>query len=180
VKHKEPDLGSRTFILRAGFLGAALAGWWLGLLAALIHGVVPASPPLFPGEYLLANLVASAALGALVVLVSHADPGARTAPVLLATASFAAINTVCALHLLTPPETLCVLSQGEPLPWQCLPSPPPPNSLKLAAMAPTTFVTVLLCTATVRRSSVLRLVGFAAAALFVLAGLLLSLARALA
>lgn len=183
----------QTFLLVAGFVCGALAGAWLGLVAAFVSSISPSGPARFSGEDFAAALVATFSLAAVYVLVRQTDRQGRAAALgLLFVASFAAL---CALYVLRPLEVLCVV------PWPsveasvgasvrhavyqeatpgCRPVPPVLRSPSFfAAMAPAMLVTVLLCSAAVRRSAVLRLAGLGAGGLFALAGLLLSLARTL-
>ncbi len=191
-----PQPEGRTFILCSGFSGAVIAGYWLGFMAALASGTVPADPPLFPGEYIVASLVPVFLLIGFYVLVGRADGQRRAAAfAFLAVAASAVLDVFCALYLLAPLETLCTLPSPDvgpsarsgitlvapqhELPPQCRPSPPVTSSpVFWVALAPAALVAVLLCSAAVRRSALLQLVGLTVACLFALAGLLLSLARA--
>ncbi|MDX5895291.1 hypothetical protein [Rubrobacter radiotolerans] len=199
AQHRQtPDLEGRTFILCGGYLGGALAGAWLGLVAAFVLGVAPSDPPRFLGEDLVAALVAASVLVVLVALVRRVDGRGRAAALgLLFAASFAALDVLCSLYLLAPPlDVLCVLPpeegpsarfdatlvalQEELPPW-CRSTPPVTTSPAFwAAVAPATLVATLLCSAAIRRSALLQFVGLLVGSLFALTGLLLSLARAFA
>jgi hypothetical protein len=199
AQHRQtPDSGGRTFVLCGGYLGGALAGAWLGLVAAFVLGVAPSDPPRFLGEDLAAALVAASVLAVLVALVRRADGRGRAAALgLLFAAAFAALDVLCSLYLLAPPlDVLCVLpAEGGPsaqfdtalvalqeeLPPWCRSTPPVTTSPAFAAaVAPAALVAALLCSAAVRRSTLLQLAGLLVGSLFVLIGLLLSLARAFA
>lgn len=188
----------RTFVLCMGFLGAVFAGWWLGLLVAFVTGVVPLDPPRFPGEYLAAMLLAYFLLALLTAHVHRVDGNGRgTALGLLFLSSFATLDLLCSLYLLTPLEVLCVVpspqdvegsigpgvglaTSQETLP-ECRPVAPLLYSPRFAmAMVPTVLIAVLLCSGSVRRGALLQFTGFTVGGLFVLAGLLSTLARTLA
>lgn len=191
-----PETEGRTFMLSAGFLGTVIAGYWLGIMVALITGAVSTDTPLFPGEYLAASPLPLLLLVGLYVLIRRADGRRPTALGFLFVAAFAVLNILCALYLLTPLDTICILpppdagpsanssvmlvALQDSLPPQCRPSPPATSSpLFWVALAPAALVAVLLCSAAVRRSARLQLAGVAAGGLFTLSGLLLSLVQAL-
>lgn len=186
----------RTFLLAAAFAAVALAGAWLGLVAAVAADMVLSGPARFPGEDLAAVIAAAVAIAAAYALVRRAV-GRLAALNLLFVAAYAALDLLCSLYLFAPREFLCFVPppeaeadvganvllaahQEEAVP-DCRASAPPLLSPKIAAaMPPAAMVTVLLCGAEVRRSALLRSAGLAAGSLFALAGLVLSLARALA
>lgn len=191
-----PEPEGRTFMLCAGFLGTLIGGYWSGIVVALITGAVSTEPPLFPGEYLVASLLLLMLLVGLYVSVCRTDGWRPSIVGFLFVAAFAVLNILCALYLLTPLDTICILPSpdAEPsarsgmtlvalhndLPPQCRPSPPATSSpLFWVALAPAALVAVLLCSAALRRSALLQLAGVAAGGLFTLSGLLLSLARTL-
>lgn len=97
----------QTFLLVAGFVCGALAGAWLGLVAAFVSSISPSGPARFSGEDFAAALVATFSLAAVYVLVRQTDRQGRAAALgLLFVASFAAL---CALYVLRPLEVLCVV-----------------------------------------------------------------------
>ena len=57
--------GGRAFVLFGGFLGGTVAGGWLGLVTAFVSGLAASEPPRFPGEDLLAAVLAVGVLAAL-------------------------------------------------------------------------------------------------------------------
>ncbi len=61
----------RTFLLVAAFATVALAGTWLGAVAAVTTGMALSGPARFPGEDLAAAL--AAALGLAVMYASSAE-----------------------------------------------------------------------------------------------------------
>lgn len=185
--------GGRAFLLVAGYVCGALAGAWLGFAAAFVSGMVLVGRARVGGEDLAAALAAGTVLAVTYILVRRAV-GRVWARGLLFAATFAALDLLYALYALAPPELLCMVPQPgvetstaptaapvlhqEPL-SECRASAPPLLSLGLAAaMVPAALVGILLCSAAVRRNALLQSVGFATGALFALAGLLLSLARA--
>ncbi len=150
----------RAFILFGGFLAGTLAGGWLGLVAAFVSGLATSGPPRFPGEDLVAAILAGAVLAVLCILVRRAGgglgPPARdraeskgTRNDLLFSAAFAAFVVV-----------LSVDSRG---------------AIPLLALLPALVVALLFALAAVRRSLLLRLAGLSLGVLYVLAGLLLKL-----
>lgn len=184
----------RTFMLCAGFFGTVIGGFWLGFMVALVTGIVSADPPLFPGEYLAATLLSLILLVGLYVLVRRADVRRLVTLGLLFVAAIAVLDVLCALFLLTPLNTICILPSPDvgpsarsdtrlvtfqdALPSRCRPSPPVTSApVFWAVLAPSVLVATLLCSSAVRRSALLQLAGLAAGVLFTLSGLLLSLAR---
>jgi len=185
----------RTLLLVAGFVCGALAGAWLGLVAAILSGMVVSNHPRFPGEDFVAALAAAVILAVVYVVVRRAD-GRLSALDLLFVAAYAAFNILCSLYLFLPREFLCFVPgpelpaeagtnvllalRQEPVP-ACRVSTPWFLSPELAAaMFPAALVTVLVCLSEVRRSTLLRSAGLIAGSLFALAGLVLSLVRAFA
>lgn len=79
----------RTFVLFGGFLAGTLVGGWLGLVAAFVSGIAASGPPRFPGEDLVAAVLAAGVLAAVSVLVYRAD-GRSARNDLLLGAAFAA------------------------------------------------------------------------------------------
>ncbi len=186
----------RTFVLVAGFVCGALAGAWLGFVAAFVSGIAPSGPARFPGEDLAAALAAVVAVAASYAVVRR-TVGRPAALGLLFVAAYAALDLLWFLYLFAPREVLCYVLPPEPradvgpnvllaarqegaVP-ECRSVQSSPFSPKLAAaMVPAALVALLLCSAAVRRSALLQLAGLGAGALFALIGLLLSLARAFA
>ena len=186
----------RSFLLAAAFAAVAFAGTWLGAVTAVTTGMALSGPARFPGEDLAAALVATVAVATSYAVVRRAA-GRLVALGLLFVAAYAALDLLCSLYLFAPREILCFVLPPEPradggsnvllaarqeeaVPV-CRASAPPLLSPKVAAaMLPAALVAVLLCYAEVRRSALLRSAGFAVGAVFALAGLVPSLARALA
>ncbi len=150
----------RAFVLFGGFLAGTIAGGWLGLVVAFVSGLASSGPARFPGEDLVAAVLAGAVLAAVCALVRRAGggvgPPARDRAEgkgsrndLLFSAVFAAFVVV-----------LSVDSRG---------------AIPLLAPLPAFVVGLLFALAAVRRSLLLRLVGLSLGVLYVLAGLLLKL-----
>lgn len=165
-------------------------------MAAFAASMALSGPARFPGEDLAAALAAPVAIAAAYAIVRRAA-GRFSALGLLFVAAYAALDLLCSLCLFAPREVLCFVQLPEPeadvganvllaarqedeaVP-DCRAYAPSLLSPKVAAtMLPAALVAVLLCCAEVRRSALLRSAGFAAGAVFALAGLVLSLARAL-
>lgn len=182
----------RTFLLIAGFVCGTLAGAWLGLVAAVVSGIVASGPHRFPGEDFAAALAAAVILAAVYIVVRRTD-GRLSALNLLFVAAYAAFDLLCFLYLFAPREFLCLIPvpgpqaeagpnvllalHQQPVP-ECRVSTPWFLSPKLAAaMLPSALVAILACCAEVKRSDLLRSAGFAAGGFFAFVGLVLSLAR---
>lgn len=65
----------RAFVLLGGFLAKALAGGWLGLVAAFLFRLASSAPAHFPGEDLASVVVAGGVLFAVSALVRRAGGG---------------------------------------------------------------------------------------------------------
>lgn len=142
----------RSFVLFGGFLAGTLAGSWLGLVAAFVSGFAVSDPPRFPGEDLLATVLAGGVLAAVSVFVYRAD-GRSARNDLLFVAGFAAF---------------VVLSSVDSM-----------GAIPLLAPLPALLVALLFALAAIRRSPLLRLAGLLLGVLYVLAGVLLALAGGL-
>lgn len=142
------DSAGRSFVLFGGFLAGTLAGGWLGLVAAFVSGIAVSAPPRFPGEDLVAAVLAGGVLAAVWALVYRA--GGRSARNdLLFVAAFAAFVVL-----------LSVDSTG---------------AVPLFALLPALLVALLFALAAVRRSALLRLAGLCLGTLYAAAGVLTSL-----
>lgn len=143
----------RSFVLFGGFFCGTLAGGWLGLVAAFVSGIAASVPPRFPGEDLLAAVLAGGALAAVCALVYRAG-GSSARNDLLFAAAFAAFVVL-----------LSVDSTG---------------AVPLLAPLPVLLVGLLFALAAVRRSALLRLAGLCLGTLYAAAGVLLSLTSSFA
>ncbi len=138
----------RKFVLFGGFFAGTLAGGWLGLVAAFVSGLAASDPPRFPGEDLLAAVVAGGVLATLCALVYRAG-GRSACNDLLFVAGFAAFVVL-----------LSVDSTG---------------AVPLLALLSALLVALLFALAAVRRSALLRLAGLCLGTLYAAAGVLTSL-----
>lgn len=146
-----PAERGRSFVLFGGFLAGTLAGGWLGLVVAFVSGLASPGPPRFPGEDLVAAVLAAGVLAALCALVYRAD-GRSARNDLLLVAVFAAFVVLYSVD-----------STG---------------AIPLLAPLPALLVGLLFALAAVRRSPLLRLAGLSLGTLYVVAGVLVSLAGA--
>ena len=154
----------RAFVLFGGFLAGTLAGGWLGLVAAFVSGLAASDPTRFPGEDLLAAVLAVGVLFTLCAPVRRAaesgiePPGRAGAEGRVARNALLLSATFAALVVL-----LSVDSTG---------------AVSLLAPLPALLVGLLFALAAVRRSALLRLAGLSLGVLYAVAGLLVALARA--
>jgi hypothetical protein len=141
----------RAFVLFGGFLAGTLAGGWLGLVVAFISGIAVSEPPRFPGEDIVAAILAGTILAALCALVYRA--GGRSARNgLFFAASFAAFVVLFSVDATGMSPLLMPL--------------------------PALLVALLFALAAVRRSALLRLAGLFLGSLYALAGVLIELIKA--
>ncbi len=138
----------RAFVLFGGFFAGTVAGGWLGLVAAFVSGIALSNSPRFPGEDLLAVVIAGGGLFLLCNLVYRA--GGRSARNdLLFVAGFSAFVVLYSVD-----------SAG---------------AIPLLAPLPALLVALLFALAAVRWSPLLRLSGLVLGTLYVFAGVMLSL-----
>ena len=148
----------RTFVLFGRLLAGTLAGGWL--VIAFVSGIASSDPPRFPGEDLVAAVLAGGVIWATSILVRRAGggvgppardraegKGARND--LLFAATFAAFVVV-----------LSVDSRG---------------AIPLLALLPALVMALLFALAAVRRSLLLRIAGLSLGILYVFVGLLFEL-----
>ena len=154
--------GARAFVLFGGFLAGTLAGGCLGLVAAFVSGLATSDPPRFPGEDLVAAVVAGVILATLCALVYRAA-GSGTEPPGRARAEGRSVRndlifSACFAAFVV---LLSVDSTG---------------AVPLLAPLPALLVALLFALAAVRRGPLLRLAGLSLGILYAVAGVLVTLA----
>lgn len=138
----------QAFVLFGSFLAGAVAGGWLGLVATFVSGLALSDSPRFPGEDLLAVVIAGGGLFLLCNLVYRAG-GRSSRNDLLFVAGFAAFVVLYSVD-----------SAG---------------AIPLLAPLPALLVALLFALAAVRQSPLLRLAGLVLGSLYVFVGVMLAL-----